>query len=114
MASTAATPTTALPPRPVRTSRPALPVATIVTWALCALTLGPFLVYPVARVLWGALSVEGKFDPSLLLLPAQDEGIRESVRNSFFIGLGGTILATIIALPLAYAGARLRFAGTTF
>lgn len=104
--------TTALPAR--RTARGAFPLATLVTWTLCALFLGPFLVYPVAKVMWSALSITGKFDPSLLLLPARDEDIRSAVRNSALIGLGTVLFATLISLPLAYANARLRFPGKGF
>ena len=83
----------------------------LTTWTLCALFLGPFLVYPVARVLIGAMTMDGAFRPSLLLLPLQAPLMRESVRNSFLIGVGVTALASLIALPLAYAAARLRFPG---
>ena len=86
----------------------------LTTWILCLLFLGPFLIYPVARVLLGAMSVDGTFTPSLLLLPLQTSVIRESVRNSFLIGISVTVLCTLIALPLSYAAARLRFAGKGF
>jgi hypothetical protein len=48
------------------------PTATLVTWALCALVLGPFLVYPVGRVMWGAFVQDGAWQPSLLLMPFTD------------------------------------------
>lgn len=83
----------------------------IVTWVLCALFLGPFLLYPVIRVLMGAISVGGQFTPSLILLPIQDSIAREGLRNAFLIGVGVTLLATLISVPLAYIGARLRFPG---
>ena len=82
-----------------------------ITWILCALFFGPFLIYPVGRVLMGAISIGGQFTPSLLLLPLQDKVAREGLRNAFLIGVSVTLLATLISVPLAYVGARLRFPG---
>ncbi len=89
----------------------------LLTWFFCALCFGPFLVYPVVQVLIGALSsvdyASGArtFTPSLLLLPLQNPIVRESLVNSAWLGLLATILASILAIPLAYAGARLKFWG---
>src|SRR4028118_1107491 len=96
------------------TSNRALPITSIVTWVLCALTLGPFLVYPVARVLMGALVQDGQFAPSLLLLPVNDPSAREAMRNSFVIGVAATIVSALLAIPLAWFVARLRFPGKNF
>lgn len=112
-APTAAPPLSSVPSGRTLGPRRAMPIAGLTTWALCALFLGPFLVYPVARVMWGALVQDGQFNPGLLLLPLRDPLVREAVRNSFFIGLATTIMATLIALPLAYASARLQFWGKT-
>jgi iron(III) transport system permease protein len=87
------------------------PIVSVSTWLLCALFFGPFLVYPVGRVLWGALVQDGVFTPSLLLLPWQNTNVSESVRNSFVIGICTTLAASLIAFPLAYVSARLRFPG---
>ncbi|HEX8465259.1 MAG TPA: ABC transporter permease subunit, partial [Abditibacterium sp.] len=89
----------------------------LLTWFFCALFFGPFLVYPVVKVLIGALStvdfVTGArtFNPSLLLLPLQRPLVRESLVNSFWLGLLATIIASAIAIPLAYCAARLKFWG---
>lgn len=99
----------ALPARrglPIRRS-----LLTLATWAICIALLGPFLVYPVGRVILGAITSEGKTDFKQLLLPLQDPQYRQSLLNSFYIGCAVTIFSSIIALPLAYAGARLRFFG---
>jgi len=37
--------------------------------------------------------------------------VRQSIMNSLWLGLCSTLLASMIALPLAYAAARLKFAG---
>src|SRR4028118_663034 len=71
----------------------AFPVTSVVTWVLCILTLGPFLIYPVVRALTGALRPDGQFTPSLLLLPVNDPSAREAMLNSFMIGVAATILS---------------------
>ena len=89
----------------------------LITWALAMAVFGPFLIYPVFQVLLGAISIpdyaagtrEVKLD--LLLLPIQNETLTKSVLNSFYLGILSTILSAIIALPLAYASARLKFKG---
>jgi iron(III) transport system permease protein len=90
------------------------PTATLVTWALCALALGPFLVYPVGRVMWGAFVQDGAWQPSLLLMPFTDPNTREAMLHSLTIGVLATIVASLIAVPLAYFTSRLRFAGKSF
>lgn len=54
------------------------------------------------------------FDPRILLIPIQDPLVRISIINSCWIGVLSTLLAAAIALPLAYAGARLNFKGKAF
>jgi iron(III) transport system permease protein len=87
------------------------------TWFFCALIFGPFLIYPVIKVLIGAISTfdyatqTRTFVPAQLLLPLQRPTVRQSLINSFWLGIFATLLASIIAIPLAYAGARLKFWG---
>jgi len=104
-----ATPTGATLPA-LRRRLPAALIPSLTTWALCLLFLGPFLMYPVGRVVHGALTTDGVFTPSLLLIPF-NEFHRKGIINSFYIGVGTMVLASLIALPLAYAAARLRFPG---
>jgi iron(III) transport system permease protein len=85
----------------------------LATWLVCALLLGPFLVYPVVRVLLGAVTIGGDFSPALLLLPWRDPIVRIGMRNALLVGVAVTLLCSLISLPLAYAGARLRFPGKT-
>ena len=91
------------------TLRRALP--SLATWLLCALVFGPFLIYPVGKVLLGAIAPEGQFSPALLALPWQDPIVRESIINSGKIGLGAMIAASLLAFPLAYMTARWKFGG---
>jgi len=89
------------------------------TWGLALLFFGPFLIRPVLSVLLGAITLpnaagvrEVRFD--LLLLPLQNQLMREGIVNSFYLALLATLAASLIALPLAYASARLRFWGKSF
>jgi len=85
-----------------------------VTWIVALAFLGPFMIYPVIRVLLDAISqpLEGGgrlLHPGYLLLPLQSGIVRESMLNSCWIGVTVTAISTVIAVPLAYASARLRF-----
>ena len=89
----------------------------VITWVLALAFFGPFLIYPVFRVLIGAIS-EADFAAGTrtlhfdyLLLPLQNETLKQSVVNSFLLAILSTLLSSIIALPLAYSAARLKFAG---
>ncbi len=90
------------------------PLQTFWTWAFCALTLGPFLIYPVSQVMIGAISENNSWQPSLLLLPFNDQTTRTAMLHSFGIAIASTLAASILAVPLAYFVARLRFAGKGF
>jgi iron(III) transport system permease protein len=81
------------------------------TWVLCIALLGPFLVYPVVRVLGGALVQDGQFSPGLLLLPLTSETLRGAMLNSLVLGFTVTVLSSLLAFPLAFAAARLEFPG---
>lgn len=115
----AAPPVNPLANRPVSRSPIAWRAAStsLITWGLALLFFGPFLIYPVFQVLLGAIATPNfltgtrEVDLGLLLLPIQRESVRETVINSFWLGIGSTALATLLALPLAYASARLKFAG---
>ena len=89
----------------------------ILTWGIALLFFGPFLIRPVVTVFLGAIS---RLDPAtnarvldfhLLLLPLQSSLIKQSIVNSFYLAILATLAASLIALPLAYASARLKFAG---
>lgn len=91
----------------------------LLTWGLALLFFGPFLIRPVVSVMVGAITFpnatgvrELRF--GLLLLPLQNPLMREAIVNSFYLALLATLAASLIALPLAYASARLRFWGKSF
>jgi iron(III) transport system permease protein len=83
----------------------------IISWILAVLFLGPFLLYPMYRVLGGALIENNVFHPTLLLLPWQDFTQRNSFRNAFMVAVLATLFASVLALPPAFIMARLRFRG---
>jgi len=87
---------------------------TLAAWTLCAVLLGPFLVWPTLRILGGAVAENGAFSAQLLWLPLREPALREALRNSFFLGIASTVLASLLALPLAYGTARLRYKGKSF
>ena len=91
----------------------------LLTWAIALAVFGPFLIYPVARVLVGAIS-ETDFASGTrtlhfdyLLLPLRNATLKASVLNSFLLAISSTLLSALIAVPLAYSAARLKFAGKT-
>ncbi len=92
-------------------------IPSLITWGLALLFLGPFLIRPVVTVLLGAITVSDPatgvrtLDFALLLLPMKDPMTRQNIINSFYIGILTTLVSSLIALPLAYASARLKFAG---
>ena len=91
--------------------------SSLLTWVLALAVFGPFLIYPVFQVLRGAITkvdlITGarELNLSLLLLPIQNSTLTHSVVNSFWLGILSTLLSAMLALPLAYASARLKFAG---
>ncbi len=102
--------------RPRRVFDARLVWPSLLTWGLALLFLGPFLIRPVVSVLLGAITFPNaqgvrEIRPDFLLLPLQSPLMRESLVNSFWIAILATLAASLIALPLAYASARLKFAG---
>lgn len=83
----------------------------IVSWFLALLFFAPFLIYPMYRVLSGALMENGAFHPALLLLPWQDFTSRNGFYNALIVALLATLFASVLALPPAFIMARLHFRG---
>lgn len=80
-----------------------------------AIILFAFLILPVAKVIYVAF-----LDPGTGALTLQNFGdffgsslFRESFVNSFYASAMSVVLATIIALPLAYITTRFEFGGST-
>lgn len=83
----------------------------LLTWGLTVCILGPFLIKPVCSLFAGALIQDHHLNLALLWLPLQNPLERQAVINSLVIACCTTLLASLIALPLAYCTARLQFAG---
>jgi iron(III) transport system permease protein len=93
--------------------------SSLLTWGLALLFLGPFLLRPIVTVLLGAITLPNaqggrELRLDLLLSPLQNPLMREAIVNSFWLAVLATLSASLIALPLAYASARLRFWGKSF
>jgi len=91
----------------------------VVTWGLALLFFGPFLIRPVVSVLLGAITLPNaqgarELRLDLLLQPIGNPLLRESLVNSFYLAVLATVAASLLALPLAYASARLKFWGKSF
>lgn len=78
-----------------------------------ALFFAAFLFYPIGYLLKGAFVVEGRFSLEFFELLLASPLLVESIVNSFFIAIGTTLIATVLALPLAHWMTRYDFAGKT-
>lgn len=70
-----------------------------------------FLFYPISFLLRQAFWQEGRFTGQYFGLLLRSPVLRESLLNSFAIGLVTTALTTLLALPLAQVMTRFRFRG---
>lgn len=70
-----------------------------------------FLIYPIGYMLRGAFFAEGKFSLQYFEMLLQSPLQRESIRNSFAIGVFTTILTTLITMPIAHLMVRYDFFG---
>ncbi len=76
-----------------------------------ALTLGALFLVPLWMVLSGGFTEGGSFTLKHLGAVLGNPIYAEGLRNSFFIALGVTLLANLIAVPLAWIADRCDFAG---
>lgn len=70
-----------------------------------------FMVYPVLRVIVGAIRPEGKFTMAFFAVVFRNPLLRESISNSFRLSITTTLITLAVSLPLAYVLTRVRFAG---
>lgn len=82
----------------------------LLAWILAAL-FGAFLVLPVLKVIAGGFFVNGHFTASYLLGVFQNPVYAEGLLNSLKIAVGSTLLACLLALPLAWLGYAYSFRG---
>lgn len=94
-------------------NRRAFTPATIAFLAFLAVFFGLFLIYPVGYMLRGAFWVEGKFTLEFFGLALGSPLVRESLANSFLLGVLVTVLTTLLTLPLAHLFTRYDFHGKT-
>lgn len=79
--------------------------------AILVAFFGLFLIYPIGYMLRGAFFAEGKFSLQYFEMLLQSPLQRESIRNSFAIGVFTTILTTLITMPIAHLMVRYDFFG---
>ncbi len=70
-----------------------------------------FFIIPLVSVIKGGFFIDGSFTLTYLKGVFSNPIYREGLWNSVLIGLGTTILATLIALPLAWVANRYKFPG---
>jgi iron(III) transport system permease protein len=85
--------------------------STILFYVAFALFFGVFLFYPVSYAVARAFSVEGRLTASFFLGVFTDPVQRESILNSFLLGLTVTVTTTLVSLPLAWVSVKFRFPG---
>ena len=68
-----------------------------------------FFLIPLGSVIKGGFFVDGGFTLEYITGVFSNPIYREGLFNSLMIGLGTTLLATVIALPLAWAANRFTF-----
>lgn len=77
------------------------------------LLLGVLFVWPILSVVTGGFWVNGHFTLKYLVGVFRNPIYAEGLRNSFLLATGTTLLALLVALPLAWLAHRFDFAGKT-
>jgi len=79
---------------------------------LTALFLGVFLVWPVFESVLGAfIDPNGRFSSAYLTEVFRNPIYLEGLWNALLMGVGSTLIALVISLPLAWVGDRYDFPG---
>jgi iron(III) transport system permease protein len=82
-----------------------------IVFSLAMLIYFLFFLIPLGSVISGGFIVDGSFTLEYIVGVFQNPIYREGLFNSLLIGLGTTVLATLIALPLAWMANRYQFRG---
>lgn len=86
----------------------------VVLAALLLAFFGVFLIWPVYNILaTGFTGADGEFTLQYLRLVLGDPVVQRGLANSLAIALSTTLLAVLLALPLAFISARYDFPGRT-
>ncbi len=80
-------------------------------FALLAAVLGSFLLWPLFKVIGGGCFVDGHFTSEYLLGVFRNPIYAEGLLNSLGIAFGTTLLASCLAIPLAWLSHRFQFPG---
>jgi len=82
----------------------------LIFWLAIAF-FGAFFIYPVLRTVGEAFFVDGGFTMRYVMDVLNDATYLEGLSNALLLGVSSTIVAVIIALPLAILADRYRFPG---
>lgn len=96
--------------RAVQPPRMSKPLAWFV-WAVTALVLGCFLVWPIATTVERAFFDNGKFTLDYVGEVFANQIYREGLTNSFLLALTTTCVTLLLALPLAFVSDRFEYPG---
>lgn len=80
-------------------------------FGLLVIVLGSFLLWPLIKVISGGCFVDGKFTGEYLLGVFKNPIYAEGLINSLGIAIGTTLLASCLAIPLAWLSHRFQFPG---
>ena len=80
-------------------------------FALLVVVLGSFLLWPLFKVIGGGCFVDGRFTPEYILGVFRNPIYAEGLLNSLGIAAGTTLLASCLAIPLAWLSHRFQFPG---
>lgn len=82
-----------------------------ILFAILATVLGGLMIWPLFNVIGGGCVVDGRFTFEYILGVFKNPIYSEGLLNSLFIALGTTLLASLLAIPLAWLSHRYAFPG---
>jgi len=85
----------------------------LTVYAISAAFFGCFLIWPILQILQGGFFVNGEFSLVFIAEVFSNPIYLEGLVNAFLMGLFSTILALLLALPLAFVADRFEFRGKT-
>jgi iron(III) transport system permease protein len=73
--------------------------------------MGAFLVYPIGYAVIGAFRADDMATTDFVVNIFKNRALRESIVNSFVLGIVVTLGTTVLTLPLSYVASRMSFRG---
>ncbi len=82
-----------------------------IVWAITAVLLGCFLVWPIGTTVQRAFFEDGRFTLDYIREVFANQIYREGLANSFLLAVTTTLVTLVLALPLAFVADRFNFPG---